>query len=166
MQPGVQVRNTTPRDLEAVSRLIGTLLPDDRNASGYVNNIIRSGTFNLAFCLDGKLVGYVTSLIDKASGGPALWQRVRPYIGFVGVDPAYRDQYIGRTLLSELCDAIFQQTAFESVYLECADGLAAFYRKCGFRQLNFREIQSLSGTDRYKGNIFVRERGAREGVSP
>lgn len=79
--------------------------------------------------------------------GKALWERIRPYIGFIGIHPVHQKNGIGSVLLTHTCAFVFQTTSFSSLYLECEESLVPFYRKNGFNAMLPEMVERLFGSN-------------------
>jgi len=66
----------------------------------YEQNIGLADTLNLVAEKDGIVVGFVSVLLTRCNPqGQHLWERVTPYIAFIGIMPAQQKKGIGNLLL-------------------------------------------------------------------
>jgi GNAT superfamily N-acetyltransferase len=125
-------------------RVLAEKLPFD-----YHFNIGLDGCVNLVADDDGRIVGFLSMLVKCWDArGRHLWQRVTPYIAFVGVVPDRQRQGIGAALLQEAIREAARSCPFEPrLYLEHAPHNIAgrLYQRVGFRALSPAEIRELTG---------------------
>ena len=140
----VHYRVAQQLDIPAADRIKNVLFPGDPHT--YAQNILYPSTRNMVAVLNDTVIGYASALTDeKDPHGRAMWQRIRPYIGFIGVHPNHKGKGIGTQLLKETCVYIFQSTEFNDIYLECSAELVPFYARSGFVELPPYEIEEQFG---------------------
>ncbi len=115
----------------------------------YELNIGTQGCFNLVAEEDGRVIGYLTMLVKRWDPrGRHLWQRLVPYIAFVGVLPDWQRQGIGGALLRDAIREAARLCPLEPrLFLEHAPHNIAshLYQRVGFRALSAEEIRQLTG---------------------
>src|SRR5690606_4876692 len=134
------IRAATLNDRPAANYIHRLCLPDDK-VYGYANNIGLNGTVNLVASVENQTVGFVSALINSPNpNGSCLWERMRPYIGFLGVVGEWRKSGIGRALTIESSRLAILATASDRIYLECEEsniGAQSFYEKLGFEKVEY-----------------------------
>lgn len=144
------VRVAEARDYEQVSRLTDVCLNGNARHA-YERNIFSNGCLN-AVCAreeDGLVVGFITVLLPPAaSASPEIWNRLRPYVGFVGVIPEFRRKGLCRDLLGSAVVTIRRHFPEEEcLSLQCREHLEDFYLNLGFRKVPDKEVMTRYGTE-------------------
>ena len=131
--PGVVIREARPEDEEAVLRLLqlipgnGGMTPEDLRAAA--QRFRESPAMDVLVAeADGKVVGFLA-----VSYMPGL-TRLRALIGEMAVDPAYRRQGIGASLVEAAIQRATRRGATH-LLVDTSRGDAAaqeFYQACGF----------------------------------
>jgi predicted N-acetyltransferase YhbS len=142
------IRSAEPRDIEAAGQICRRVLAE-KKPYNYELNIGLEGCLNLVAEEDGAVVGFVTVLLSRWDpAGRHLWQRLAPYLAFVGVLPEYQGHGIGASLVrAALREAAFRCPGEPRMFLEHAPDNRArrLYSRLGFRTLSADEIVSLTG---------------------
>lgn len=142
-----QIREASLEDFEQVKRLRYICLNGD-NRFTYENNISRLGLLN-AVCTfnESTVVGFITTLMPPRNlRSTDIWDRLRPYVGFVGVLPEFREKGICTSLLNTVCATIRQYFPEEKyLNLQCKEHLEDFYSKRGFLKVPMEEVREEIG---------------------
>ena len=142
--PDVEVRQAVLSDIPRARQIHKLLFPEDPHT--YAENIHFPTTCNMVAMKNGEVVGYASSLTSGAEPeGRALWRRIRPYIGFVGVHPDHQQQGIGTALLLKVYERLFEITGALAVYLETHAETLEVYTKAGFVPMSTEEVESAFG---------------------
>lgn len=98
--------------------------------------------------------------------GKLLWEKIRPYIGFLGVAEGHRRRGIGSELIREAERGAFAVTGAGSIYLECEhenEKALRLYHKLGLTRVNPDEIQkTLGGPLSKNSGLYRAERKSLE----
>lgn len=79
----------------------------------YERNIELAGCLNLVAEERGEVIGFISVLLTRWNpGGEWVWERLAPYVGFVGVLPARQREGIGESLL---------RSAIREVAIRCSE---------------------------------------------
>ncbi|MGZ4832735.1 MAG: GNAT family N-acetyltransferase [Terriglobales bacterium] len=136
------------RDVVAAGRICQRVLAGKKPYQ-YELNIGEDGCLNLVAEVEGVIAGFITIVLRRWNPvGPLLWQRVAPYIAFVGVLPEYQCHGIGTALIQAAVGEVTARCPVEPrVFLEHAPGSRArrLYELLGFRTLSVIEVVSLTG---------------------
>jgi ribosomal protein S18 acetylase RimI-like enzyme len=94
-------------------------------------------------------MGFISVLVNQPNPlGRNLWERMRPYIGFVGVSGEHRNSGIGKALIAEAARRALLVTGKSHIYLECEDdneSAQRLYEKTGFKILPAEEVEKTFG---------------------
>src|SRR5579885_882878 len=142
------IRSANENDKASVRLIRERALPED--PTWYENNIGLTETLNLVAEENSVVVGFVTVLLTRWDlQGDALWKRLAPYIGAIGVLPEQQRIGIGRKLLACAMREIAVRCPNERfVYLEHHSGrdyLRRFYQGHGFRTMSAEETFRTAG---------------------
>ncbi len=144
------IRPAELNDLDGAAAICRRVLAE-KLPFNYELNIGTEGCFNLVAEDDDRVVGYLTMLVKRWDPrGRQLWQRLVPYIAFVGVLPERQRQGIGAALLQEAIREAARRCPGESrLFLEHAPRNIAsrLYQRVGFRTLSAEEVRELSGLE-------------------
>lgn len=144
------IRPAEAKDLAAAADICHRVLAE-KLPYNYELNIGTDGCLNLVAEDGGQVIGYLTMLVRRWDPrGRYLWQRLVPYIAFVGVLPERQRQGIGAALLRQaIADARRCCPAEPSLFLEHAPHNIAsrLYERVGFRELSSEEIREMTGLD-------------------
>jgi len=142
---GISIRRAAITDRPEIRSLQIILFPDPHPYS-YELNIGCRDTHNFVAERDQKVVGYISTLADDPElKGPHLWQRMKPYLAFMGVVPEFQGQGIGAALLRQAEEAVFALTAAPYFYLECDEKPVGFYLKAGWEPMAPEHVQREFG---------------------
>lgn len=131
---------------QAQVRELQTLLIPEPHPYSYAKNIELLDARNFVAVQERKVVGYISTLVSgREIEGPHLWQRMKPYLAFMGVVRELQHQGIGAALLSRALEEVFATTVAEHFYLECDTTPAGFYLKQGFSQMTPEQVQREFG---------------------
>jgi ribosomal protein S18 acetylase RimI-like enzyme len=152
-------RCATVEDTEAVGTVCRRLLADDPPYQ-YELNIGVPGCLNLVAEEDGTIVGYASLVVRRWDPrGVLVWQRVAPYLAFIGVIPEKQHRGIGELLLRAIISAAAAQCPDEPrLYLEHHRQNAAAKRL--FERMGFHQHVSGGRAARHRracyqrGNVF------------
>ncbi len=142
------IRLAEPRDVEGAGAICGRVL-SGKLPYQYELNIGLEECLNLVAVEEGQVIGYATVLLRRWDPrGRHLWQRVAPYLAFIGVLPEKQGRGVGELLLR----AVFRESARRCphephLFLEhTPDNRAArLYARVGFRAMSPDEVFRLSG---------------------
>ena len=142
------IRPAETRDIEGAAAICRRVLAE-KLPYNYELNIGEPGCMNLVAEDEGQIVGFLSMLVRRWDAqGRHLWQRLVPYIAFVGVLPERQRQGIGAALLRDAIREAARLCPFEPhLYLEHAPHNIAsrLYQRVGFRALSPQEVQRLAG---------------------
>jgi predicted N-acetyltransferase YhbS len=140
----MEIRVANPNDLQGASAVQHAAISSD-HPYDYARNILCDGTINLVASNNGVIVGYISVLLGGLnSNGHYLWERLRPYLAFVGVLPDLQGHNVGTELIRralQLSDA----DGTLGMWLECPESSAAFYEKVGFFRVTPEAVRQHSG---------------------
>ena len=144
------IRLAEARDVEGAGAICGRVL-SGKLPYQYELNIGLEGCMNLVAEEDGQVIGYATVLLRRWDPrGRNLWQRVAPYLAFIGVLPEKQGRGVGELLLR----AVIRESALRCpneprLFLEhTPDNRAArLYARVGFRAMSRDEVLQLTGLD-------------------
>lgn len=146
----ITIRDANMNDWGAANLIHKSAFPDDRYI--YADNIRASGTINLVAVIENQVVGYITILVNPPTpDGKAMWMRMRPYIGYVGVLPNYRGLGIAKKLVGEGSRRALQYTGENFIYLETEEineTARKLYERLGFEVVppeTLRELFNAAG---------------------
>jgi ribosomal protein S18 acetylase RimI-like enzyme len=115
----------------------------------YEQNIGLADTLNLVAEEEGIVVGFVSVLLSRCNPqGQHLWERVAPYIAFIGIVPAQQRRGIGNLLLRSAIQGAAIRCPNEPVlYLEheVESHARRLYERIGFRTMSHDEILLATG---------------------
>jgi GNAT superfamily N-acetyltransferase len=142
------IRPAEPKDVEGVAVICRRVLAE-KLPYNYELNIGTEGCWNLVAEDEGRVVGYLTMLVKRWDPrGRHLWQRLVPYIAFVGVRPEWQRQGIGAALVRDAIREAARLCPLEPrLFLEHAPHNVAsrLYQRVGFRALSADEVRRLAG---------------------
>lgn len=146
----ITIRIANMNDWGAANLIHKSAYPNDSYT--YADNIRASGTINLVAVKENQVVGYITALVNPPTpDGRAMWMRMRPYIGYVGVLPYHRGLGIAKELVREAARRSLQYTGEYYIYLETEEKnetAQRLYEKLGFEVVPaeiLRELFNPSG---------------------
>jgi predicted N-acetyltransferase YhbS len=121
----------------------------------YANNIGQPNLLNLVGVLNGTVVAFAT-VLTKAfrPDGPAMWQRLSPYLGFMVVDPSVQGRRIGTALMEEVIKEVATMGLGPHLFLECQAELCTWYERFGFRSMAASDLEREFGMSP-KGPVMV-----------
>jgi ribosomal protein S18 acetylase RimI-like enzyme len=148
------IRHASPADRENAGIICRRVLSD---AYPYELNIGLGNCFNLVAEEAGSIVGFVSVLVTRWDpAGRFVWQRVAPYVAFIGVLPEYQGRGIGKSLLLSAIDEVRRRCPNQPrLFLEhAADNEKAKRRfeRIGFRLMSSEELFATCGL-RPKGPV-------------
>ena len=142
------IRPAEAKDTEHAAVICRRVLAD-KLPYNYELNIGTEGCLNLVAEDEDRVVGYLTMLVKRWDPrGRHLWQRLVPYIAFVGVLPERQRQGIGAALLRDAIREAARLCPLEPrLFLEHAPHNMAsrLYQRIGFRALSADEVRQLAG---------------------
>ncbi len=142
------IRPAELKDMEGAAAICRRVLAE-KLPYNYELNIGTDGCLNLVAEDEGRVVGYLTMLVKRWDPrGRHLWQRLAPYIAFVGVLPERQGQGIGGALLQDAIHEAARLCPLEPrLFLEHAPRNIAsrLYQRVGFRALSADEVRRLAG---------------------
>lgn len=142
---GFYIRQAAIEDRSEIRVLQTTLFPGPHPYS-YEMNIGCWDTHNFVALSEQKVVGYISTLVSGPDQNePHLWQRMKPYLAFMGVLPEFQGRRIGTALLHQAVGRVFMVTAAPYFYLECDEKPAGFYLKTGWEQMGPEEVHREFG---------------------
>lgn len=144
------IRLAERRDVEGAGKICGRVL-SGKLPYQYELNIGVEGCLNLVAEEDGQVIGYATVLLRRWDArGRYLWQRVAPYLAFIGVLPERQGRGVGELLLrGVLRESALRCPGEPHLFLEhTPDNRAArLYERVGFRAMSRDEVFRLTGLD-------------------
>lgn len=145
MAPQVQIKRAVPDDICGAKQVQEAVLSENHKYQ-YFNNIKNSGCCNFVAVISGEIVGYISSITNVCnSNGPCLWERLAPYVAFVGVLPSFQKQGICRSLVQSLVHQLHAETDSKYLYLECVQEVSEIYEKFGFTILGANYVEQTWG---------------------
>lgn len=143
----ITIRDALAADREAVNSIHRAEYPSD--SCCYANNIGLPGTVNLVAVKGGEVAGFISVLINQPNlQGRYLWERMRPYIGFLIVSERNRRAGIGTGLVAQASRRAFGATGAGWIYLECRnenEKAQKLYEKMGFEHLSAERVEKEFG---------------------
>ena len=141
---GLNIDIANQQHFAAVQMIRRTVLPES-HAYHYENNIGIPDVLSLVATLEGRVVGFITVLTRTWNpNGRALWERVNPYVGFLGVTPELQRHGIGQRLI-KAASQILLAAGKATLYLECDAELIPVYCKYGFSSVIPEQCEMLFG---------------------
>ena len=151
------IRVATLADHAAANAIHKAAYPEDPYT--YANNIGRLGTINLVAVKDDETVGFVSALVNEPNPpGKYLWERMRPYIGFVGVAPGNQGCGIGGVLVSRVSRVALQRTNRYRIFLECEvenERAKGLYEKLGFKVMPPDEVERTFARPPHRNSLIL-----------
>jgi len=142
---GFKVRKASPSDVSDVQRIQDRVFPPGHTYH-YEGNIGVPGSENFVSYLGSEIVGFISVLmVVNNPAGPALWHRLAPRIGFVGVLPEYQKKGVFKLLLKQVLEVLKKESHLGVLYLECAPEKSLIYEKSGFEKLDPTYVDSKWG---------------------
>ena len=142
------IRVAELKDIEGAGVICRRVLAE-KLPYNYELNIGTEGCLNLVAEDGHTIAGYLSMLVKRWDpNGRHLWQRLAPYIAFVGVLPERQRQGIGAALLQDAIGRASRLCPCEPrLFLEHAPRNIAsrLYQRAGFRALAAEEIRRLTG---------------------
>jgi ribosomal protein S18 acetylase RimI-like enzyme len=127
----IEVRTATADDHPAASVVQQACLTEPHPYQ-YANNILCTGTVNLVAVQNEAVVGFLSVLLGGHDpGGAHLWQRLRPYLAFVGVLPEAQRRGVGSMLVRHAAELLLHRIG-TGVWVECRENLSGLYEGLGF----------------------------------
>ncbi len=146
----MEIRPAEVGDREAAGNICIAVLPGG-HPYPYQMNIGVPSCLNFVAVEGSFVVGFISVLLTRsASDGKSLWQRVAPYIAFIGVSPAWQGSGNGEKLLKYAIDSVHRGYPNEEwIYLEHEpESLARrFYERMGFMPMTPEQVLAVSGLD-------------------
>lgn len=140
----METRVANRNDVQAASAVQRALIPDGHPYE-YAQNILCTDTANLVAVHNGAVVGFISVLLGGLNpNGHNLWERLRPYLAFVGVLPGLQRQCIGTDLI-RCALQIRSPHATSGMWVECPESAAQFYEKIGFTRVAPDAVQQYAG---------------------
>jgi GNAT superfamily N-acetyltransferase len=138
-------------DIPAAERIQQTVLPPG-HPYVYARNIEVGRTVNLVAETSDIIIGFASVLLTRwDTQGPFLWQRLAPYLAFIGVVPEHQGKGVGPLLLRQAVESaaigcVREPMLFLEHEPENVKARKAFERT-GFRVLTKNEILQLAGIE-------------------
>ncbi|SKC61534.1 GNAT family N-acetyltransferase [Pseudoxanthomonas indica] len=140
----IQIRAAANADEGQVDAIQHACLPAAHRYR-YSQNIGVPGTANFVATDGAAVVGYISMLHSPPDlAGPYLWQRLKPYMAFVGVLPASRKHGVGARLVRQGVRSVVQEE-HQLTWLECEEQVAGFYERLGYRRAAPSEVLAAVG---------------------
>ncbi len=143
----IVIRDANFADQAAANVIHKSAYPNDRYC--YANNIGITGIINLVAAVDNQMVGFISVLVNQPNpAGKNLWERMRPYIGFLGISEECRKFGIGTALIAAASRRALAATGASYIYLECEDTnelAQKLYEKTGFKVVAHGQIENDFG---------------------
>jgi predicted N-acetyltransferase YhbS len=140
----MEIRAANPNDFQGASAVQHAVISGEHPYE-YARNILCPGTVNLVAIQGATIVGFVSVLLGGLKpNGQHLWERLRPYLAFVGVLPELQGQHVGAELI-RCALQISDPHATSGMWLECPESAAKFYEKVGFVRVTPEAVQQYTG---------------------
>jgi GNAT superfamily N-acetyltransferase len=140
----MHIRLATMADYHGAEAVLRASLPDNHQYR-YAENLRSPSAVNLVAVEGERIVGFITILTNEPNpSGQYLWQRLRPYVGFVGVLSEFRRQKVGTQLMREGAKAVLSPTR-QQLWLECSDSRRSFFESLGCVRSPPEAIQQVYG---------------------
>lgn len=141
----ISFRSAVSADKPVVHDMQRRALPD-YTYTFYANNIEQPNLLNLVGVLNGTVIAFAT-VLTKAfrSDGPAMWQRLSPYLGFMVVEPSLQGRRVGTALMEKVIGEVAALRLGPRLFLECQAGLCTWYERFGFRLMVASELAEEFG---------------------
>ena len=137
----LEIRLARLDDIESVNAIQEKVLSSD-HLYRYAENIRHNGTMNLVATVRGQVAGFISVLVNQPNpSGQHLWERMRPYVGFIGISPEFQRCGIGQLLIKEASQKTLSGSRSSHIYLECEKNTFEFYRRLGFIEMNQEEVE-------------------------
>jgi ribosomal protein S18 acetylase RimI-like enzyme len=143
------IRRAEAGDTEAAGAVCARVLLEDPPYP-YELNIGEPSCLNMVAEQEGAVIGYISVVLKRWNPqGRFFWERIAPYIAFVGVLPEKQRRGIGSLLLRAAITEIVARCPDEPLlFLEHhRQNLAAkhLFEKNGFREMSRDEVFEVSG---------------------
>lgn len=140
----MRIRLATIADYQGADAVQRTSIPGN-HPYRYAENLKYAATANFVAAEDERIVGFISILTNEPNpSGQHLWQRLRPYVGFVGVLPEFQGQKVGTQLIRTGANAVLSHTR-QQLWLECSESNRQFYESLGFVCYTPEAIQHAYG---------------------
>jgi predicted N-acetyltransferase YhbS len=131
----VNFRSAVSADKPLVHDMQLRALPD-YTYTYYAGNIEQPNLLNMVGVMDGTVVAFATVLTKAFKpDGPAMWQRLSPYLGFMVVEPSLQGRHIGTALMEKVIREVAALKFGPRLFLECQAELCTWYERFGFRSM-------------------------------
>jgi GNAT superfamily N-acetyltransferase len=141
-RPTMIIRHAEQNDKEGARIVRASVLSQD-HPYPYEDNIGLRETLNLVAEEDCVILGFVSVLLARVNPkGQYLWERLAPYIGFIGVMTRQQRKGIGSSLLRCAIEGAADRCPNEPfLYLEheVESSARQFYERMGFRVMSGEE---------------------------
>jgi GNAT superfamily N-acetyltransferase len=140
----MNIRQATAGDCFGASLVQRAVIPA-AHPYEYANNIRYAESMNLVAVQNDAVVGFISVLVGGPNQtGQHLWERLRPYIAFVGVLPDFQKRGIGTALIQCAIRAVLPQSG-PRLWLECPQNVATFYENAGFIPVQPDLVHDITG---------------------
>jgi len=142
------IRSAEPKDKDGAGIVRATVLSQN-HPYRYEENIGLADTLNLVAEEEGIVVGFVSVLLSRRNvQGQHLWERIAPYVAFIGIMPAQQRRGIGNLLLRSAIQGTAIRCPNEPVlYLEheVESDARRLYERIGFKTMFHDQILLATG---------------------
>jgi GNAT superfamily N-acetyltransferase len=127
----VETRPADRSDYHGARAVQVAVLPQDHRYD-YADNLGRSGSTNFVATENDSVVGFMSVLLIRSNPyGEHLWQRVSPYVAFIGVLPQFQGRKVGSALFREGSIAAFSLSDGAKLWVEPYEQSRGFYETLG-----------------------------------
>lgn len=141
----IKTRIATSSDIGAANVIQMRVLPPPHYYQ-YANNILSQGTYNLIATKGIETIGFISILTNQPNPiEKYLWERMRPYIAFVGVLPEHQGKGIGEILVKSSSKHVLDNSSRNHIFLETDETTKEFYEKIGFTHFSPEEVNKRFG---------------------
>src|SRR5262249_25778607 len=135
----ITIREATQEDQTAAG-LIRSRVLDSEHPYKYERNIVIPRCANLVAVENDNVIGFVSVLLTRWNvNGERLWERLAPYLAFIGVLPEKENRGVGASLLHAVCGLAARYCLNEPLlFLEHEPEnkkAERLYLRAGFRQM-------------------------------
>jgi ribosomal protein S18 acetylase RimI-like enzyme len=153
------IRAATTQDRNEAGIVRSSVLPSTHPYQ-YELNIGAPNCANFVAVENGEVVGFLSLLLTRWNAqGQHLWERLAPYLAFIGVLPNKQHRGIGRSLLRCAAEHVARSCPKEPfLFLEHRpeNEAARLYVRAGFRAMTAEEVFDVAGMNP-KGAVMCLE---------
>ncbi len=144
----ITIREATKQDQTAAGLVRSGVLPQTHRYQ-YEHNIGAVGCANFVAVENGRVIGFLSVLLTRWNvNGPNLWERLAPYLAFIGVLPEKQRRGVGESLLRSACEFAARLCPSEPLlFLEhpSENNPIRLYVRAGFKTMTKDEVFAIAG---------------------